>query len=122
MGCVAKKRAFPKSGATLRVLTSNADVTDIFSIYKVRDGQDGTLGASAPMAFLSNENLSFAANANGQVAATTRVCDVVAYQGASKVRLPWVKSPARLWAGSSPKARWKFPPVRPIPGRNTRPA
>ena len=76
---------FVGDGATLRVLTSNADVTDVFSIYKVRDGQDGTLGASAPMAFLSNENLSFAANANGQVAATTRVCNVVAYQGTSKV-------------------------------------
>lgn len=76
---------FVGDGATLRIVTSNDAVTDVMSIYKVRDGADGTLGASAPMVFLTNENVTFAGNASGQVAATTKKCNVVAYQGTSKV-------------------------------------
>ncbi|MEG2623461.1 MAG: hypothetical protein RSC06_11230 [Clostridia bacterium] len=74
--------------ATLRVLTSEAAVTDVITIYKVRDGAAGTpggAGASAPMAFLTNENITFAGNASGQVAAVTKTCNVVAYTGTSKV-------------------------------------
>lgn len=76
---------FVGDGATLRIVTGNADVSDVMTIYKVRDGADGTLGASAPVAFLSNENITFAGNASGQVAAVTKTCNVVAYQGTSKV-------------------------------------
>lgn len=76
---------FVGEGTTLRIVTSNEAITDVMSIYKVRDGADGTLGASAPMAFLTNENVTFAGNASGQVAATTKTCNVVAYQGTSKV-------------------------------------
>ena len=74
--------------ATLRVLTSEEGVTDVMTIYKVRDGAagaSGSAGASAPMAFLTNENVTFAGNANGQVAAITKTCNVVAYRGTSKV-------------------------------------
>ncbi len=74
--------------ATLRVLTSEAAVTDVITIYKVRDGAAGTpggAGASAPMAFLTNENITFAGNVSGQVAAVTKTCNVVAYTGTSKV-------------------------------------
>lgn len=74
--------------ATLRVLTSEAAVSDVITIYKVRDGAAGTpggAGASAPMAFLTNENITFAGNVSGQVAAVTKTCNVVAYRGASKV-------------------------------------
>ncbi len=76
---------FVGDGATLRIVTSNEAITDVMSIYKVRDGADGTLGASAPMVFLTNENMTFAGNASGQVAATTKKCNVVAYQGTNKV-------------------------------------
>lgn len=74
--------------ATLRLLTSEEGVTDVMTIYKVRDGAagaSGSAGASAPMAFLTNENVTFAGNANGQVAAITKTCNVVAYRGTSKV-------------------------------------
>ena len=74
--------------ATLRVLTSIDGVTDVMTLYKVRDGAagaSGSAGASAPMAFLTNENITFAGNASGQVAAVTKTCNVVAYTGTSKV-------------------------------------
>lgn len=79
---------FQGDGATLRIVTSNGAVSDMISIYKVHDGTngtDGSAGASAPMAFLTNENVTFVGNANGQVAAITKTCHVVAYKGASKV-------------------------------------
>ena len=74
--------------ATLRVLTSEEGVTDVMTIYKVRDGAAGAsggAGASAPMAFLTNEDITFAGNVSGQVAAVTKTCNVVAYSGTSKV-------------------------------------
>ena len=76
---------FNGDGATLRIVTSNPLVSDVMSVYKVRDGADGTLGASAPSVFLTNENMTFAGNASGQVAAVTKTCSVVAYQGTAKV-------------------------------------
>lgn len=75
---------FVGDGATLRIVTSDADVTDIITIYKVRDGASGSAGASAPMAFLTNENITFAGNVSGQVAAVTVTCNVVAYRGTTK--------------------------------------
>ena len=74
--------------ATLRIVTSDANIGDTTSIYKVSDGADGSTGAagqSAPVAFLSNENITFAGNVSGQVAAITRTCNVVAYRGTTKV-------------------------------------
>ena len=76
---------FNGDGATLRIVTSNPLVSDVMSVYKVRDGADGTLGASAPSVFLTNENMTFAGNASRQVAAVTKTCSVVAYQGTAKV-------------------------------------
>ena len=71
---------FTGDGATLRIVTSNSLVSDVMSVYKVRDGADGTLGASAPSVFLTNENMTFAGNASGQVSAVTKTCNVVAYK------------------------------------------
>lgn len=71
--------------ATLRVVTSESGVEDLISIYKVRDGATGGTGASASMAFLTNENVTFAGNSAGQVAAVVKTCQVVAYTGAVKV-------------------------------------
>lgn len=74
--------------ATIRIITSDPNVGDTTSIYKVSDGADGSAGAagqSAPVAFLSNENITFAGNAAGQVAAITKTCNVVAYKGTTKV-------------------------------------
>lgn len=70
--------------ATLRVTTSDADVYDVITIVKLRDGMDGSSGTSAPMAFLTNENITFAGNRSGQVSATTITCNVVAYVGTTK--------------------------------------
>ena len=74
--------------ASIRITTSDPNVGDTISIYKVSDGADGSAGAagqSAPVAFLSNENITFAGNASGQVAAVTKTCNVVAYTGTTKV-------------------------------------
>lgn len=79
---------FVNETATLRVTTSDAGVGDTTSIYKVSDGasgEPGSAGVAAVMAFLTNENITFAANGTGQVAATEVTCNVVAYKGTTKV-------------------------------------
>ena len=74
--------------ATLRNTTSDSSIGDTTSIYKVSDGAAGATGgtgAAAVVAFLTNENITFAGNSSGQVAATSVTCNVVAYKGTSKV-------------------------------------
>lgn len=74
--------------ATLQIVTSDANVGDVTSIYKVTDGATGSAGSAgqnASVVFLSNENITFAGNVSGQVAATTVTCNVVAYTGTTKV-------------------------------------
>ena len=68
--------------ATVRIITSDANVGDTTSIYKVTDGSSGE---SSSIVYLANESIVFPANASGQVAATTVNSAVVAYTGASKV-------------------------------------
>lgn len=73
---------------TLVVRASNGVYKDIYTVYKVFDGVDGTPGdpgTPAPMAFLTNENISFGANSNGQVSSTSFTTNVVAYNGTTKV-------------------------------------
>lgn len=77
---------FNGTSATIRIVTSDPNVGDSTSLYKVSDGTDGATGSSAPVVFLTNENMTFAGNANGQVAATTKTCNVVAYTGTTKVQ------------------------------------
>ena len=78
---------FVGEAATLRITTSDSNIGDTTSIYKVSDGAAGATGgtgASAVVAFLTNENITFAADSSGQVAATTVTCNVVAYKGTTK--------------------------------------
>lgn len=73
---------------SLVIKASDGTHSDVFTIYKAFDGVDGSNGAQgapAPIAFLTNENISFSANANGQVATTAFTTNVVAYNGATKV-------------------------------------
>lgn len=62
------------------------DAEDALTIYKTFDGSDGEKGDSAPIAFLTNENISFVSEADGTTPnmqiITTRV---VAYEGTEKV-------------------------------------
>ena len=70
------------------IKASDGTNSDFLTVYKVFDGSDGTPGGkgdSAPVAFLTNENISFAANAQGQVTGTTVYCNVVAYTGTTQV-------------------------------------
>lgn len=79
---------FVGTSAAIRIVTSDANIGDSTSLYKVSDGTDGSAGAAgkdASVAFLTNENMTFAGNANGQVSAITKQCNVVAYKGTTKV-------------------------------------
>ena len=72
----------------ITIKASDGVRSDIFTVYKVSDGSDGKVGADgkpAPIVFLTNENITFAANASGQVAETTVYCNVVAYSGTTAV-------------------------------------
>lgn len=66
----------------LVIRASNGIYKDVYTVSKVFDG---ATGATASMAFLTNENISFSANANGQVALTSFTTNVVAYNGTTKV-------------------------------------
>ena len=46
---------------------------------------DGTVGAAASIAFLTNENMVFLANSDGIAIGGTNICNVVAYTGNTKV-------------------------------------
>lgn len=73
---------------SLVIKASDGTIDDVFTVYKTYDGTDGNPGdpgAPAPLAFLTNENVSFAANENGQVALTTFTTNIVAYVGTEKV-------------------------------------
>ena len=80
---------FTNDVATIRVETNISGIYDIHSVYKVRDGEDmgikGDPGENAYAVFLSNENITFAADKDGKIAATTVNCNVVAYNGTTKV-------------------------------------
>ena len=71
---------FVNNVATIKVNTA-AGFSDTYSVYKVVDGTDGGTGSSAPVVFLTNENITYAANLNGQVAASETVGYIVAYLG-----------------------------------------
>lgn len=70
------------------VKASDGEVEDVFTVYKAFDGSDGSKGsdgAPAPIAFLTNENVTFSANAQGQISGTTITSNIVAYNGTTKV-------------------------------------
>ena len=72
--------------ATIKVVATESDkYYDIISLYKVTDGQNGDDGAPASSIFLTNENITFAGDVDGQVAATSIKCNVVAYTGTEKI-------------------------------------
>lgn len=89
---------FVGQSATLRITTSDANVGDTTSIYKVQDGAPGGTGTDASVVFLTNENITFAGNKSGQVAAVTKTCNVVAYTGVTKVT-PTVGTPTGMPTG-----------------------
>ena len=70
---------FINDTARIKVLTSDANVSDITTIARVRDG------AQTSMAQLTNGDITFAANKDGQIATTTVYCNVMAYTGTTKV-------------------------------------
>ena len=67
---------------SLVIKVSDGNIEDVLTIYKVADGAKGD---AASMAFLTNENISFSANASGQIALTSFTTNVVAYSGTTKV-------------------------------------
>lgn len=70
------------------IKASDGTVEDVFTVYKAFDGIDGKQGDSgidAPIAFLTNENISFVADADGLIYGETITTNIVSYQGTKKV-------------------------------------
>lgn len=70
------------------IKASDGEISDVFTIYKVVDGSDGDRGddgSPAPIAFLTNENITFSANAQGRITTTTIFSNIVAYSGTTKI-------------------------------------
>lgn len=74
---------------SLVIKASDGTIDDVFTVYKTYDGADGDPGVPASFAFLTNENITFSANAQGQITGTTITSNVVAYEGTTK-KLPVV--------------------------------
>lgn len=77
-----------RTSITLKTTYDNAE--DALTLYKVFDGIDGEKGNpgdDAPIAFLSNEHISFVADANGETYGVQQniPTNVVAYRGTTKV-------------------------------------
>lgn len=92
---------FNNNVATIRVITSDSNVTDIISIAKIYDGatgQTGAAGASGYTLIMSNEAQVISANANGACTATTITSVLTAYKGITKVT-PTVATPTNLPSG-----------------------
>lgn len=70
---------------SLVIKASDGIYSDTLTVYKVFDGVNGTDGTNAPIAFLTNENVTFAANEKGQIKSTAFTTNVVAYSGITKV-------------------------------------
>ena len=64
------------------IKVSDGTYSDTYSIYKVYDGD---IGDSAPISFLTNENITFSADAQGQIAGISVTTNVVAYSGVRKI-------------------------------------
>jgi hypothetical protein len=86
------------SANSVVIKASDGTYGDTLTVHKVVDGAVGAKGDSASMAFLTNENISFAANAGGQISATSLTTNVVAYHGTEKV-MPTVGTPSSVPSG-----------------------
>ena len=86
------------SANSVVIKASDGTYGDTLTVHKVVDGAVGAKGDSASMAFLTNENISFAANAGGQISATSLTTNVVAYHGTQKV-MPTVGTPSSVPSG-----------------------
>lgn len=87
--------------SSLVVKASDGTYSDVFTVYKAFDGTNGTPGtpgAPASMVFLTNENVTFSANASGVITSATISTNVVAYNGATKA-IPTVGAIANLPTG-----------------------
>ena len=74
---------------SITIKASDGTISDVFTVCKTYDGADGIQGnngAPAPIAFLTNENITFSANAQGKISATTVISNIVAYNGTTKVK------------------------------------
>ena len=70
------------------IKASDGTYSGTYTIYKVFDGIDGAQGnsgESAPIAFLTNENITFSADSQGQITGTSLTTNIVAYNGTTKV-------------------------------------
>ena len=76
------------SSNSIIIKASDGTYSDTYTVYKVFDGVDGAQGnsgESAPIVFLTNENITFSADAQGQITGTSLTTNIVAYNGTTKV-------------------------------------
>ena len=69
----------------LVIKASDGLYSDTYTVYKVTDGLTGNAGQSAPVAFLTNESITFSADEQGRVTETEVTTSIVAYNGTEKV-------------------------------------
>ncbi|MFS0932105.1 hypothetical protein ACFDAA_05820 [Enterococcus casseliflavus] len=68
----------------LTIKASDATVSDVFTISRIKDGGEGTPGADAYTVFLTNESYTFVGSTTAALAGSTTT-QIVIYKGISKI-------------------------------------
>lgn len=81
--------------ATIKAESNDSEYYDIMSLYKVfdgadgangQDGQPGINGSSPFLVYLTNENVTYAANPLGQIAAKSITSSIMAFEGTTQIK------------------------------------
>ena len=69
---------------TFTIKAADATVSDVFTISRIKDGEEGTPGADAYTVFLTNESYTFAGSTTAALAGSTTT-EVIVYKGINKI-------------------------------------
>lgn len=80
---------------TFTIKAADATVSDVFTISRIKDGEEGTPGADAYTVFLTNESFTFAGSTTAALAGSTTT-EVIVYKGINKI------TPTSITVGTKP--------------------
>jgi len=80
---------------TITIKAADAIVSDVFTISRIKDGEEGPSGSDAYTVFLTNESYTFAGSTTAALAGSTTT-EVIVYKGINKI------TPTSITVGTKP--------------------
>jgi hypothetical protein len=80
---------------TFTIKAADATVSDVFTISRIKDGEEGPPGSDAYTVFLTNESYTFAGSTTAALAGSTTT-EVIVYKGINKI------TPTSITVGTKP--------------------